>query len=93
MSSLRPVTFCMRRIERAVPGISRVRSRVRYRITGHASLVSEVMTSSPISPSGSTSPLAGSMISGKKWSSQMCNPSLLSAHSADTPGPMTSERP
>ncbi len=32
--------------------------------TGSASLVSEVKTSSPGSPSGSTSPVSGSMISG-----------------------------
>ena len=65
MSSLRPVTLSMRRnAGRAVPGRSAVRSRVRYRMTGMASLVSEVNTSSPVCPSGSTSPPAGSMISG-----------------------------
>jgi hypothetical protein len=64
MSSLRPVTFSIRRNTRAVPGSRRVRSRVRYRTTGMASLVSEVKTSSPVSPSGSTSPVIGSTTSG-----------------------------
>ena len=64
MSSLRPVTFSMRRMGRAVPGRSRVRSRVRYRTIGSASFVSVVKTSSPSSPSGSTRPVAGSITSG-----------------------------
>ena len=49
---------------RAVGGSRRVRSRVRYRITGKAFLVSVVNTSSPSDPSGSTAPVAGSTISG-----------------------------
>ena len=47
-------------------GITRVMSPVRNRIIGKASLVSVVMTSSPSSPSGSGSPVAGSMISMRK---------------------------
>ena len=62
--SLRPVILAMRRIARALGGSSRVRSRVRYRMTGIASLVSVVNTSSPSAPSGSTAPVKGSMISG-----------------------------
>ena len=64
MSSVRPVTFCIRRMVRAVPGSRRVRSRVRYRMIGMACLVSEVKTSSPSSPSGSASPVSGSITSG-----------------------------
>ena len=64
MSSLRPVMRSIRRIGRLRPGSSRVRSRVRYRTTGIACLVSEVKTSSPFAPSGSTSPVSGSTISG-----------------------------
>ncbi len=94
MSSLRPVILAMRRnAGRAVPGSSRVRSRVRYRMIGSACLLSEVSTSSPGSPSGSTSPVVGSITSGKKWSSQMCKPSFVSTHSCATPGPITSDRP
>ena len=59
MSSERAPTFCSRRNDRAVPGSRRVRSRVRKRIIGIASLVSEVSTSSPGSPSGSTAPVTG----------------------------------
>ena len=64
MSSVRPEMRSRRRMVRAVPGKSRVMSRVRYRITGKACLVSEVSTNSPNSPSGSTAPESGSMISG-----------------------------
>ena len=95
MSSLRPVMRPMRRCAgRAVPGSSRVRSLVRYRMIGRASLVSEVKTSSPGSPSPSTTVGSkGSMISGRKWSSQMWLPSWVSTASPATPGPMTSESP
>ena len=93
MSSERPVIFSMRRTALAVPGSSRVRSRVRYRTIGIASLVREVRTSSPYSPSSSTSPVSGSTTSGKKWSSHTCRPSLVSTHSLATPGPITSDRP
>jgi hypothetical protein len=65
MSSLRPVTFSIRRnAGRAVPGSSRVRSRVRYRMTGMASFVSDVNSSSPCSPAPSTSVVNGSITSG-----------------------------
>ena len=43
---------------------SEVISRVRYRISGVASLVSVVITSSPTSPGSSCSPVCGLMISG-----------------------------
>ena len=36
---------------------------------------------------------SASMISGRKWSSQMWLPSFVSRHSLPTPGPMTSLRP
>ena len=42
ISSVRPVIYSIRRMVRAVPGSSRVRSRVRYRTTGNACLVSDV---------------------------------------------------
>ena len=56
-------------------------------MSGNASLVRVVITNSPISPSGRTSPVSGSMISGRKWSSSMCSPDWASTHSQDTPGP------
>ena len=68
-------------------------SPVRYRITGCACLVGVVRTNSPISPSGSGSPVSGSTISGRKWSSKMTSAPLCSDHSDATPGPMISERP
>jgi hypothetical protein len=55
--------------------------------------VSDVNTSSPISPSGSTAPVMGSTTSGRKWSYQTCRPSFVSTHSCATPGPITSESP
>ena len=64
MSSVRPVIFCIRRMVRAVPGSRRVKSRVRYRMTGVACLVREVKTSSPSSPSGSDAPVSGPITSG-----------------------------
>src|SRR6056297_483218 len=60
--------------------LSDVTSRVRYRITGNASFVREVMTSSPVSPYGSTSPVSGSMISGIKWSSKIWRPFYTGNH-------------
>lgn len=48
--------------------------RVQYRMSGNASLEMLVNASSPISPSGSTSPVSRSMISGIKWPSLICNP-------------------
>ena len=53
MSSLRPVTFCIRRMVRAVPGQS---SKIARAVADdrEASLLSEVKTNSPSSPSGST---------------------------------------
>ena len=67
-------------------------SRVRYLRSGKASLVMEVNTSSPLLPSGRTSPVSGSMISAIKWSSFMCMP-VCSEHSKLTPGPLISVRP
>jgi len=65
MSSDRPVIFCIRRMPgRAEPGERRVRSRVRYRMIGSASLVSEVKSSSPSSPSRSGTASSGSTTSG-----------------------------
>ncbi len=67
ISSQRPVTFSIRRNgARTEPGSSRVKSLVRYRITGRACFVSDVNTNSPRSPAGITSPVAGSTTSGKK---------------------------
>ena len=57
MSSDRPEILASRRMERAVGGRSRVMSRVRYRITGNASLVRDVRTSLPSCPSLSTIPV------------------------------------
>ena len=67
MSSVRPVTRCiLTRVRPQAHGstVSREMSRVRYRISGWPSLAKFVMTSSPSSPYGSTSPVSGSMISG-----------------------------
>src|SRR3984885_7993729 len=64
MSSLRPLIRAIRRNGAyELPGSSRVMSRVRYLMTGIASLVSVVSTSSPGCPSGSTAP-SGPTISG-----------------------------
>ena len=52
----------------------------------------QVMTSSPISPSGTGSPVLGSTISGRYASSQTCRPFWF-WHSKATPGPFISERP
>ena len=51
-----------------------------------------VNTSSPFEPSGSTSPVSGSIISAIKLSSLMCIPDCAS-HSKATPGPLVSVRP
>src|SRR5660398_202687 len=52
----------------------------------------EVNTSSPSSPSGTVSPVSGSITSTMKWSSATWSPSFIS-HSPDRPGPITSESP
>ena len=96
MSSVRPEIRSIRtsvRPQEHGSGIRREMSRVRYRMSGNASLVIVVKTSSPFSPYGSTFPVSGSMISGMKWSSKTCSPCFSSRHSDETPGPMTSESP
>lgn len=66
---------------------------VQYLSAGIACFVSVVKTSTPSSPSGTGWPLAGSTISGRKWSSFTWEPSRASTHSFETPGPMISDRP
>ena len=66
MSSLRPVMTSMRgnRLPQGqVPGMIRERSWVRKRMRGAPSLTRVVMTISPGSPSGTFSPVTGSMTS------------------------------
>ena len=54
--------------------------------------VMQVITSSPHSPTGRTSPVSGFIISGMKKSSFMCIPHIYS-HSPETPGPISSLMP
>ncbi len=56
------------------PDFIAVMSPVRYRITGDAFFLSVVRTNSPSLSWGNTLPVSGLMISGKTYSSKICNP-------------------
>ncbi len=69
MSSVRLTTCAMRaevRPQAQGSGVREVRSPVRYRSSGKASFPSVVITSSPVSPAGDGSPVAGFTISQRK---------------------------
>ncbi len=96
MSSIRPVTldiFTSVRPHAQVPRRSAAMSPVLYRSSGIASLVSVLNVSSPGVPSGTGSPVSGSSVSTRKWSSFTCRPSAAAMHSDATPGPITSDSP
>ena len=61
-------------------------------IIGIPSFVNVVKTSSPSCPGSTGCSVTGSMISGKKWSSQRWVP-FWHSHSPPTPGPLISVSP
>ena len=52
---------------------------------GRAFFMSVVYTSSPTLPGSSTSPVTGSTVSTRIWSSTMCRPSFASHMAAQAP--------